>query len=127
MPDPLQRDGGPDAPAVPPSLDTFDHNATIAEGWAVFDCGRQPDATPRVELQRIDCPEDGSEPRFEDDQDAWRHVVSRAREGSALHLAALGLIDVFERASIEGMLGSWSDGPAGPSGTGGDSAQVPPC
>lgn len=125
--DPVQRDGSADAPAAPPSLDTLDHTATIAEGWAVFGCGLYRDGTPRVELQRIGCPDDGSEPRFEDDQDAWRHVVNRAREGSALHLAALGLIDVFERAGIEGMLGPWPGAAAGPSGTGGGPAQVLPC
>ena len=127
MADPLQRDGSADAPAASPSLDILDSNATTAEGWAVFDCGLHHDGTPRIELQRIDCPKDGTEPRFEDDQDAWRHVVSRAREGSALHLSALGLIDVFERASIEDMLGPWSDGPAGPWETDGDPAQMSPC
>lgn len=127
MPDPVQRDGSADAPAAPPRLDTLDQKATIAEGWAVFDCGQHHDGTPRVEIQRIDYPDDGSEPRFRDDQDAWKHVVSRAREGSALHLAALGLVDAFERASIEARFGSWSDDAAGPSRTDGDPARVPPC
>ena len=53
------------------------------EGWAIFnDC----------EIQRIDCPDDGSAPSFRGDDGALRHVRQLADAGSALHRKALALI-----------------------------------
>ena len=72
----------------------------------MFDCGVRVDGSARVELQRIDCPED-HEPLFPDDQSAWQHVVSRARAGSPLHLEALSRIDEIERFLVEAHCGAW--------------------
>ena len=45
--------------------------------------------------------------RSPDDRDAWLHVVTRARAGSALHRAALDAVDDTERMLIEAACGAW--------------------
>lgn len=75
----------------------------------MFDCGLREDGTPRIEIQRIHCPEDGSEPPFTDDQQAWVYVLYRAQAGSGLHLQALRMVDPIERLVIEGIFGWWPD------------------
>ena len=84
----------------------LDHAAARREGWDVFDCGPDPEGRPRLQLQREDAPED-REPPFASDRDAWKHVVTRARAGSALHRAALDAVDDTERLSIEAACGAW--------------------
>lgn len=84
----------------------FDHAAAAREGWSVAEAEDLSDGTPGVQLQRIDCPEDG-QPIFRDDVDAWMHVVARARTGSRLHRRALALVDKVERALIEITCGAW--------------------
>ncbi|MGA9867269.1 MAG: hypothetical protein WBQ75_12630 [Acetobacteraceae bacterium] len=67
----------------PPLANVFNSRLAHAEGWDVFDCGLREDGSPRTEIQRIDCPDEG-EPVRADNSDAWRHVVERARRlGSA--------------------------------------------
>jgi len=84
------------APAV-----QFDTLAAWREGWTVSECGSHPDGIACIQLQRLDCPDDGSEPVFASDGDAWKHVLDRARAGSRLHVAALALVDRHERRLIE--------------------------
>ena len=93
----------------------FDHAAARREGprksrcdfaGDVFDCGPDPEGRPRFQLQREDAPED-REPPFASDRDAWKHVVARARAGSALHRAALDAVDDTERMLIEAACGAW--------------------
>jgi len=91
---------------LPMTTDTFDHAAARREGWDVFDCGLDPEGKPEIQLQREDCPEDG-EPAFADDRDAWNHVVTQARAGSALHRAALDAVNDTERMQIEDACGAW--------------------
>lgn len=67
-----------------------DQIAARAEGWGIFDC--EAPEHPPCELQRIDFPDDGSEPVFSGDEGAWRHVVRRASEGSDLHRRALAVL-----------------------------------
>ncbi len=86
----------PDPPATPPA---FRSHLAQVEGWDVFDCGLREDGTPRIEIQRLDSVASG-EPRFRTDGAAWEHVVARALEGSALHLAALAMLDATERKLI---------------------------
>jgi len=86
--------------------ETFDHAAVWREGWDVFDCGPDPEGRPQLQLQREDCPDDGKPP-FPDDCDAWQHVVTQARAGSALHRAALAAVDDTERMLIEAACGAW--------------------
>lgn len=86
----------PDPPASPHALQC---ELAQAEGWDVFDCGRREDGTPRIEIQRLDGVAPG-QPRFRTDRAAWEHVVARALEGSALHLAALAMLDPTERKLI---------------------------
>ena len=57
------------------------------EGWDIFAVDADGHA-PR-EIQRIDAPEDGSDPCFESDQEAIAFVVARALAGSRMHLDAL--------------------------------------
>ena len=84
----------------------FDHAAARREGWDVFDCDPDPEGRPQSHLQRFDAPED-NKPPFPDDRDAWEHVVTRARAGSALHRAALASVDDIERMLIEAACGAW--------------------
>ncbi len=89
---------------LPIRTETFDHAAARREGWDVFHCDALADG--ERQLQRVDAPEDG-EPPFANDRDAWNHVVSRARAGSALHRAALASVDDNERMRIETACGAW--------------------
>ncbi len=84
----------------------FDNTAASREGWALFDCGPDPDGRAQLQLQRLDTPADG-EPPFADDRDAWALVVLRARAGSALHRTALASVDDTERMLIEAACGAW--------------------
>jgi hypothetical protein len=86
------------------SGDAFRSEMARAEGWDIFDCGVREDGTPRVELQRVDSPAAGTS-RFDTDHAAWEHVVGRARDGSALHLQALQLVDATERKLIQAFCG----------------------
>jgi hypothetical protein len=112
---------GMGAPALAPPTDAataydprelwvFGPSLAEAEGWNVFDCGCREEGSPRVEIQRIDSPQAGALV-FADDNDAWRHVVTRARAGSALHLRALQMIDPIERMLIEASFGRWPEPP----------------
>jgi len=56
----------------------------IAEGWNVFDSSDYG-----LQIERIDDPEDGSEPKFEGDEAAVDFVRRRAREGSRMHRMTL--------------------------------------
>lgn len=105
-------DGGATAaPAIhaPRPTGGFDLAQASAEGWGVFDCGLREDHTSRIEIQRIDFPDDGSEAPFTDDQQAWQYVLYRAQAGSVLHLQALRMVDPIERLVIEGIFGWWPD------------------
>ena len=84
----------------------FNHDAARREGWDVFDCDLDPEGRHQFQLQRIDALADGTPP-FPDDRDAWQHVVTQARAGSALHRAALDAVDGTERMLIEAACGSW--------------------
>lgn len=85
-PDPVVTD----YPAVPFSRE--DNERAFAEGWGLFETTVGP-----WEVQRIDAPEDGSEPRFQSDAHAIAHVYWLANEGSPLHrkamLASLGITE----------------------------------
>jgi len=91
---------------LPSKAVLFNQDAARREGWDVFDCDLDPEGQHQFQLQRIDTPEDGTPP-FPDDRDAWQHVVTRARAGSALHRAALDAIDDTERMLIEAACGAW--------------------
>lgn len=69
---------------------TEDDLTAKAEGWALFSSNTSRSPTVEVlEIQKIDEPEDGSDPPFATDDDAIRHVMKRASGGSALHMRAL--------------------------------------
>ena len=78
----------------------FDTVAARREGWVIAGCGTDDAGRQRVELQRLDDPQEG-EGKFHDDGEAWKHVAEQARRGSPLHLQALALVDPIERALIE--------------------------
>ena len=88
----------PDAP--------FDNSVATDEGWGVIDAGPAPDGGMLLQLHRIAGPS-GSSGTFGGDEDAWAHVVARARDGSALHRAALAAVNDIERALIEATCGAW--------------------
>ena len=75
----------------------FDAAAARREGWVIAGCSVDDAGQRRVELQRLDDPQD-DEGTFPDDGEAWRHVAEQARRGSPLHLQALALVDPIERA-----------------------------
>ena len=93
-------------PSARPSEAAYISARANAEGWGIFDCGLLEDGTPHIELQRIDCPKDGTAP-FPDDGDARDHVVDRARAGSTFHQHALQVVDPIERCLIEARCGWW--------------------
>ena len=68
-----------------PSL-TWDEQQAMDEGWAIFStCGVDDEGDLRIE--RLD--EAG---RFEDDKEAWTHVIRCAIHGSEYHALALNEI-----------------------------------
>ncbi len=64
------------------------------------------DGSNRIELKHIDTTP-GGVPGFAEDHDAWEHVVTQARAGSALHRDALARVDRVERMLIEASCGAW--------------------
>ena len=96
----------PPVAATPPfaPLAGFDLDAARQEGWTLAYLGTQPDGEHWVELRSVEPREGGN---AGPDQDAWKHVVARARAGSALHQDALARVDWFERLAIEGLCGPW--------------------
>ena len=102
------------APASRATDDTpllFKPELAATEGWNVFDCGFREDGSPRIEIKLAGSP-NGAAPMFlDDDIDAWRHVVARARAGSALHQRTLRMIDPVERMLIEASFGWWPEPP----------------
>ncbi len=82
-----------------------DSAAASAEGWDVFDVNGGED----MQIQRHDDPQNAEgepvEPTFECDGDAWKHVVTQARAGSALHIKALKVISMDELGRIERVQG----------------------
>ena len=92
---------------IPASPDApFDSSVAADEGWGVIDAGPAPDGGMLLQLHRIAGPA-GSSGAFGGDEDAWAHVVARARAGSALHRAALAAVNDIERALIEATCGAW--------------------
>lgn len=63
--------------------------ASRKEGWDLF--GVNTNHGVVLEIQRVDCPEDGSEAVFDDDVDAAKYVMGRAKQGSRRHAIALRL------------------------------------
>ena len=92
--------GGQRPAEEPAPVCGYDPGLAHAEGWTVSECEPRENGYPHVELQCLDATDAGG-PVFSDDAGAWRHVVARARQGSALHLAALALVDPVERRVIE--------------------------
>ncbi len=86
--------------------DPFDNSAAAREGWGVFDAGPDPSGRAVLQLQAVPAPAGASSP-FARDEDAWQHVVGRARAGSALHRLALAAVNDVERALIEAICGAW--------------------
>ena len=84
----------------------FDHAEAQREGWDVFRCLPDAQGRSQYQLQHLDAPENGK-PVFSDNKEAWEHVVTRARAGSALHRAALDAVDDTERMLIEAACGAW--------------------
>jgi hypothetical protein len=82
-----------------PSWSAEDSTAAIAEGWEIFQvAGREEETEQEIvngrpygerpwELQADD--EAGI---FADDAEAWKHVTTKAAEGSALHQRALAFL-----------------------------------
>lgn len=74
--------------------DFEDQLAAGKEGWDLFSCG-DSDHEP-FELERVDFPDEADlpfdEPKFDDDTDAWEHVIEQATAGSPLHNKALAFL-----------------------------------
>lgn len=66
---------------------------TKGRGWDVFHADGSSDNTDGVtdyyEIQRIDCPEDDSDPAFDSDEEAVRYVVRLAKRGDKQAINAL--------------------------------------
>ena len=94
--------------AAPPASPVADLDLQTAwrEGWTLVFRGVLLDGSNRIELRRVDITLAGV-PGFAGDHDAWEHVVTRARGGSALHRDALARVDRVERRVIEAFCGAW--------------------
>ena len=66
--------------------------AALSEGWDVWHCDFRDNGALRFEIQALMESFDDFPLRFDNDDDAWRHVLTMAREGSALHQAAVAFI-----------------------------------
>lgn len=67
----------------------FTNDQAFGEGWGLFD------VDGRIQLQRIDSPDDGEDvaaPKFESDADAIIFVAARAAKGLRYHREALELV-----------------------------------
>ncbi len=64
----------------------FDSAQAIQEGWDLFECDG------RLQLQMVDSPDDGSNPKFVCDADAIIFVANKAGRGSLYHFKALDLV-----------------------------------
>jgi hypothetical protein len=71
-----------------------DSDAAKAEGWGIFDCDGNDHG--RFQLCCYDDPD--IQVAFSSDDNAWQHVVDKAREGGALHLKALDFIKTHNPA-----------------------------
>ena len=98
----------PDAAPTPPAspVADLDLRAAWQEGWTLTFLGVMSDGSNRVELTRVAITPGGIT-GFARDQDAWEHVVTRARAGSALHRDALTRLDRLERMLVEAFCGAW--------------------
>lgn len=66
------------------------NDAVWREGWGIFDCDGSDNGP--FQICRIDSVDDDDVPQLEDDSAAWRIVLNRAAEGSAIHRAALQFV-----------------------------------
>ena len=101
-PAPVAATGTPDASP----LAGFDLWTAWQEGWTLTFLGVLTDGRHRIELARVSTTPSGTT-GFDRDQDAWDHVVTQARAGSALHRDALARVDRMERMLIEASCGTW--------------------
>lgn len=90
----------------PDRLAGFDYASAHREGWTLSECCDLTDQ-PAVQLQALDrdALPSGVATLLREDCDAWALVVTKARQGSALHRDALTRIDEVERAMIERVFG----------------------
>lgn len=72
-----------------------DSLAAQREGWDVFDAGGDG-----MQVQRIDAPDDGSDPLLASDAVAHRLVREGVLRGSDLHIKALAAVSETERDII---------------------------
>lgn len=91
----------------PDRLAGFDYASAHREGWTLCETCDLTDQ-PAVQLQALerDALPSGVATLLREDCDAWALVVTKARQGSALHRDALTRIDDVERAMIERVFGS---------------------
>lgn len=83
----------------------FDNTKADGEGWGVFDCDGSDNGP--WQIQRDDEAE-----VFEDDDEAWLHVLRRAKAGSAYHQAALDFVkehNPIEAANIATFAARYSE------------------
>jgi hypothetical protein len=64
----------------------YDDEKAMAEGWCLSECHGSRNGP--WQIQALD-----TRREFAGDEEAWRHVVARAREGSGLHIRALEFVD----------------------------------
>ncbi|WP_157681612.1 hypothetical protein [Mycobacterium sp. JS623] len=79
-----------------------DSAAASREGWDLFECSGSDHGD--MQLQRFDCPDEVENAPipypFDSDADVWRHVKTRAADGSPLHRKALDLLSVRNPAEL---------------------------
>ena len=68
----------------------FNNEQAYKEGWVLAECEHYFD------IQRLDDPSSVpglgyTEPKFNDDTEAWEYVIKKSLEGSFYHLTALAI------------------------------------
>ena len=89
------------------AAETYDETAARREGWHLTEPETDGHGGLRCEIHRVS--EQPGPGLLDCDRDAWVFVTRRAREGSALHRAALDLVDPVEREFIAMGCGDWTD------------------
>lgn len=76
--------------------DGFDEDRAVSEGWSIFD------AEGELQIQRLDCPNDGDgepiDPLLPHDDAAIESVIHQANLGSQYHIDALAFVYAYELA-----------------------------
>lgn len=86
-----------------PAWDVVDDRVAAAEGWGLFDTGREP----FIEVQCFDAPDPG-EQTLANDTDAWECVLDGIMRGSVAHARALAMVLAHAPTEAADIVAHWA-------------------